>query len=231
MAEHNEREDDIPKTGELIRTPPPLPLAVPTGQQKTLRRILSRLSIWPFSNRRYVETLKTAKEVFDARSELGEAIVKHDEIRDRLKHFGTVLERNQEQRDRELFEEKERRRAAENIFTFEEKMQDDKNQIEMEKIKRQQKEQDLEKMAQEERELLLKKKLDELRKPPEPPPKKRTTRAQSEKQKRIADAHKHHESEITRIEKMKVSAKAKTDLEKTAQNELEKEIHKIEQEP
>lgn len=231
MAEDNEREDDTPKSGPVIRGGAPLPVVAPTGQQKTLRRILSKLSGWPFSNRRYVETLKSAKEVFEARNELGEAVVKHEEIRDRLKHFGTVLERNQEQRDRELFEEKERRRAAENIFKFEEKMQDDKNQIEMEKIKRQQKEQDLEKMAQEERELLLKKKLEELRKPPEPPPKKRTTRARSEKQKLRAGAHKHHESELERIAAMKGTAKAKKDLIQAAENDLEQELEKIEKMP
>ena len=215
-----------PKSGQLIQKGAPLPLVAPTGQERTLYRLLRRLSTFPFFNRRYVESLKSAKEVFDAKSDLGEAIGRHQEIRDRLKHFGTVLERNREEQSRQLFEEKERRRAAENTFKFEEKMQDTKNKLEREEIK-------IREMEQQKRKLQLAKELNELKKPPpEPePPKKRSPRARSEKQKRVADAHKHHESEIERIEKMKVSAKAKTDLKKTAENELEKEIHKIEQEP
>ena len=234
MADDDDkRKDPEPKTGVLIQAPQPLPLVTPTGQQKTLRRILSKLSTWPFGNRRYVETLKSATEVFEARTELGEAVVKHDEIRDRLKHFGTVLARNQEQRNRELFEEKERRRTAENTFKLEETMQDEKNRLKMEDIKRQQREQQIERMEQEKRELLLAKELEELRKPPPSPepPKKPSSRAQSPKQKERTAAHKRYESEMERIDKMKGAAKTKMELVKTAANDLEKELAQIDPEP
>jgi hypothetical protein len=215
-----------PKSGQLIQKGAPLPLVAPTGQEGTLYRLFRRFSTFPFFNRRYVESLKSAKEVIDAKSDLGEAIGRHQEIRGQLKDLGTTLERGREERSRQLFEEKERRRAAENIFKFEEKMQDTKNKLEREEIKKRE-------MEQQKRKLQLAKELNELKKPPsEPePPKKKTTRGRSEKQKHIADAHKSYEKEIERIEKMKVTAKTKTDLKTTAANELEKEIQKIENEP
>lgn len=228
MSDDDEREDSAPKTGELIRKDAPLPIVAPTGQQKTLRRILSKLSIWPFNNRMYVKALKTAKEVFDARNELGEAIGKHEEIQDRLKHFEDILARGREERSRQLYEEKERRRAAENIFNFEQTMQKEKNRQKKEEVA-------IQGMEQEKRALLLKKELDELRQPPPPPPeppKKPSSRARSEKQKLREMAYKRYEKEIERIEAMKnATPKTKVELKKTAQNELEEELQKIDPMP
>jgi hypothetical protein len=226
-----ERKGDAPKTGTLIRGGAPLPLVKPTGQQRTLYRLFARLSTFPFFNRKYVESLKTAKEVFDAKSELGEAIGKHQEIRERLKDFGTVLERGREERSRQLYEEKERRRAAENTFKHEERMQDDKNELKIEEVKRQQKEQQIQRMEQEKRELLLAKELEELRKPPPEPPKKTTTRGRSPKQKLRESILKRYEKEIARIGAMEATAKLKGTLTKAAEAEKEEELEKIESMP
>ncbi len=221
-------EDPAPKTGVVIQKGTPLPLVPPTGQERTLYRLLRRLSTFPFFNRRYVESLKSAKEVFDAKSDLGQAIGRHQEIRDRLKHFGTVLETKGEERQRELYEEKERRRAAENIFKFEEEMQDEKNRQAAEAL-------EITGMQQRKTKAALQKEIDEIAKPPPPPeqePKKKTTRGRSAKQKARDDAQKKYESEIARIEKdKKLSAEAKEDLKKSAAKDREVELEKIDKMP
>jgi hypothetical protein len=231
MSDDDKRKDPEAKSGELIRGGASLPLVRPTGQQRTLYRLFARLSTFPFFNKKYVESLKTAKEVVDAKSELGEAIGKHAEIRDRLKDFGTVLERGREERSRQLYEEKERRRAAENIFKHEEQMQDDKDELKIEEIKRQQKEQQIQRMEQEKRELLLAKELEELRKPPPEPPKKKMTRGRSPKQKLRESVLKRYEKETARIGAMEATAKLKATLTKAAEAEKEEELEKIEKMP
>jgi hypothetical protein len=68
--------------------------------------------------------------------------------------------------------------------------------------------------------------------PPEPePPKKKTTRARSPKQKLREAARKRYDNEIARIEKKKASAETKAELTKTAKNELEEELQRIENMP
>jgi len=67
-----------------------------------------------------------------------------------------------------------------------------------------------------------------LQKPPREQPKKKTTRGRSEKQKLREKAQKRYESEITRIEGLKATAKAKAVLTKSAAVELEEEMEKIE---
>jgi hypothetical protein len=177
-----EREDDAPKTktGQLIPGRAPLPLVRPTGLQRTLYRLFDRLSIFPSFNRSYVKSLKTATEVFEAKNALGKAIGEHQEIRDRLKHFGDILERRREERKRELFEEKERRRAAENTFKHEKKLQAKKNKQKEEEV-------EVARMKLEKEKAHLYKDIDGLKQPPPPPPepeKKTKSRARSGKQKR-----------------------------------------------
>jgi hypothetical protein len=233
MSDDDKREESEAKSGQLIPGTAPLPLVAPTGQQRTLARLLSMLSTWPLRNRAYVEKLKTAKEVYEARHELAEAIEKHGDIRERLKDFGTTRDRGREERRRLLYEEKERRRAAENIFHHEVKMQDENNRQKEEEIKRQQEEQKIQRMEQEERELLLARELEELRKPPpEPEPAKNTTRGRSPKQKARDDAEKQYEQEVARIEKdRKLSAQAKQDLTKSAAKDREVELETIDKMP
>jgi hypothetical protein len=223
MSDDDKRKDPEAKSGELIRPGPPLPVAAPTGLQRTLYRLFARLSTFPSFNRRYVESLKTAKEVFEAKNELGEAIGKHQEIRDRLKNFGTVLERSREERSRQLFEEKERRRAAENMFKHEKKMQAKKNRQKEEEV-------EIERMEQELRKARLIKLLDELTQPPPPSPEpaKKTT----SKQKLRERAYTRRDREIEKIEAMKkATPETRADLKKAAEKELEEELEKIDKMP
>lgn len=164
-----ERKGGAPKTGKLIPKGATLPPARVTGEHRTLYRLFARLSTLPFFNRKYVKSLKTAKEVYDAKSDLGEAIGRHGEIRERLKDFGTVLERGREERSRQLFEERERRRAAENTYNLESKMQKERNRQVEEAL-------EIEGMKIKKENMELQQKLDELKTPPtapEPPKKKR----------------------------------------------------------
>jgi hypothetical protein len=84
-------------------------------------------------------------------------------------------------------------------------MMDPQNKLKLEELKRQQKEQQIQRMEQDKRELLLAKELEELRRPPPAakPPKKATTLGQSEKQKLLARAYTRRDREIERIEAMK----------------------------
>lgn len=167
-----ERKGGAPKTGKLILKGAPLPPARVTGEHRTLYRLFARLSTLPFFNRKYVKSLKTAKEVYDAKSDLGEAIGRHQEIRERLKDFGTVLERGREERSRQLFEEREGRRAAENTHNLGRKMQEEQNRQKEKALK-------IGGMKQEKEEIELQKELDELKKPPPAP--------EPSKKKRVAD--------------------------------------------
>jgi hypothetical protein len=67
------------------------------------------------------------------------------------------------------------------------------------------------------------------RAPPPEPAKKTTSRARSEKQKLRERAYTRRDKEIEKIEAMKkASPKAKADLKKAAENELEEELERIE---
>jgi hypothetical protein len=230
----DEKDDDPEPKGELMRREPPLPLAARTGQQRTIDWLLSRLSRWPFRNRGYAESLKTAREVIEEQTRLEETIVGHGKTRGKLNDLETILAQDRLQRKRELLEEQRRLSAVLNETMLEGEMQDDKNELKMEEVKRQQKEQRIQRMEQEKRELLLVKELEELRKPPpapEPPPKKKMTRGRTEKQKLREDVITRYEKEIARIDAMKKSDKAKATLKKAAEAEKEKEMAEIENMP
>jgi hypothetical protein len=67
MADDEKDEDPKPK-GELMRREPPLPLAARTAKHRTIDRLLSLISIWPFRNRRFAESLETATNVIKKQS-------------------------------------------------------------------------------------------------------------------------------------------------------------------
>jgi hypothetical protein len=178
MTDDEKDEDPAPKSGKLMPREPPLPLTAGKGEQRTIDWLLSRLSRWPFRNRTYVEALKTAKEVLEARKELGKTYVEHEEIRDDVRDLPTTIAQRRLQRLRKYFEEERQFTAVLNDSKMDLKMMDEKNALQMEEIKRQQREQNIQRMEQEKREALLAKELEELKKPPPPPepPKKKTTR-------------------------------------------------------
>jgi hypothetical protein len=232
MADDKKDEDPPPKSGQVIRGGAPLPLTVGTGEQRTVDWLLSRLSRWPFNNRLYAKSLKAAKEVLEARKELGKTYIEHEEIRDDVRDLPTTIAQRRLKRLREYFEEERRFTAVLNDSRVDLKVMDDKNELQMEEIKRQQKEQQIQRMEQEKRELLLAKELEELRKPPPEPLKKKTARGRSPKQKRREEVLTKYEKEIERIEALKkLTVKAKADLKKAAVEEKEEELQKIEDMP
>jgi hypothetical protein len=233
MADDKKDEDPALKRGEVIRRgEPPLPLATRTGQQRTLDWLLSRLSRWPFSNRAYVQSLKTAQEVIGEQTKLEETIIGHGKTRAKLNDLGTIIAQDKLQRRREFLEEQRRLSAVLNETMLDGEMVDQKNKLQMEELKRQQREQRIQRMEQEKREVLLVKELEELKKPPDPePPKKKTTRGRTEKQKKQEEVLNRYDKAMARIDAMKKSDKTKATLRKAAEAEREKKMAEIENEP
>jgi hypothetical protein len=88
MTDENNAED-----GELIRRgEAPFPAPARTAKHRTVDWLLSRLSRWPFSNRLYVKSLKTAQEVIQERTKLEEAIIGHGRTRGRYTMPRAVVE-------------------------------------------------------------------------------------------------------------------------------------------
>lgn len=223
----DEREDPATKSGELMRKEVPLPLAARTGKERTMHWLLSRISRWPFRNRGYVESLKTAREVIEEQTKLEETIVGHGKTRGKLMDLETILIQDRLQRRSELLEEQRRLSAVVNETMLEGEMVDAKNRLKKREVK-------IQDMELEMKERRLKKEMDDFNKPPPAPEpaKKTTTRGRAEKQKLREDVLRRYENENTRIEAMKnATAKVKAVLTKAATNELEEELEKIETMP
>lgn len=186
------------------------------------------LSIWPFRNRAFTESIETATKVIEKQTELEETIIKHGRTRGRLNDLEITLAQDRLQRRREFIEEQGKFSAALNASMLDGELMERRNKMKKEDLT-------IEEIEQKTRKAKAKKDLEELTKPVAPPPepaKKATSRARSEKQKRRADAYKRYEKEIARIEaEEKLSADAKRDLKNAARSELEKELEKIEKMP
>jgi hypothetical protein len=222
MADENNAED-----GELIQrgeAPPPAPAR--TAKHRTVDWLLSRLSRWPFSNRLYVKSLKTAQEVIQERTKLEEAIIGHGRTRGRLNDLGLTLEQEHLQRRREFLEEQNRLSTTLNESILEGEMMDQKNKLKKGEVKMQQEEQEIQRMDQQKRKLKVKRELEDLQKPPPEPA------AQPNKRKLREDAYKHFDKEVKRVDAMKkATAERKTDLKNAARSDLEKELERIDRMP
>jgi hypothetical protein len=219
-----------PSGGALIggRAPTP-PAPARTAKGRTIDRLLSMLSIWPFRNKAFVRSLETAQEVVEKQNKLEETIIQHGRTRERLNDLEITIAQDRLQRRREFIEERDRFSASLNDSMLDGELMERRN-------KKKKKELTIEEIELKTRKARAKKEFEDFTKPVAPPPpepgKKTTSRARSEKQKRRADAYKHYEKEIVRIEAEEgLSAKAKADLKKAAQNELEQELEKIEKMP
>jgi ATP-dependent Lon protease len=211
---------DTPKTGELMPQGaggPPAP--APRAKNRTVERLLSMLSIWPFRNRAFLKSLETAQEVIEKQNKLEETIIQHAHTRDRLSDLEITLAQGRYERRRALLEEQQRYSEASNASKLQQEMRDQHNKLKRQALT-------IEQMEQDKRELQLKKELEELSKPPSEPPKPKKT-ARSEKQKRIERARKRYDKELERIEAMTASPETKTALRQAANIEYEEEVEKI----
>lgn len=228
MADDKKDEDPATKSGEVIRRPP-LPLGpARTTKVRTLDRLLSMLSIWPFRNRAFAESLDTATKVIEKQNELEETIIKHGRTRGRLNDLEITLAQDRLQRRREFTEEQGKFSAALNNSMLDGELMDRRNKIKKEDLT-------IEEIEQKTRKAKAKKEFEDFTKPVAPPPsepKKKTTRGRSPKQKDRDDAQKRYEKEIARIEAMRGrTAEAKEDLKKSAAKDREVELEKIDKMP
>jgi hypothetical protein len=74
MADENNAEDPA-QSGELIRRGAPPTPAPRTAKHRTIDRLLSMLSIWPFRNKAFAKSLETAQEVMEKQTKLEETIL------------------------------------------------------------------------------------------------------------------------------------------------------------
>jgi hypothetical protein len=219
----NTKGKDTPKTGELMpQGAGGVPAPAPRAKNRTVERLLSMLSIWPFRNRAFLKSLETAQEVIEKQNKLEETIIQHAHTRDRLNDLEITLAQGRYERRRMLLEEQQRYSEASNASKLQQEMRDQHNKLKRQALT-------IEQMEQDKRKLQLKKELEELSKPPSEPPKpKKTTRGgRSEKQKRIERARKRYDKELERIEAMTASSETKTALRQAATIEYEEEVEKI----
>jgi hypothetical protein len=216
----NTKGKDTPKTGELMpQGAGDLPVRAPRAKNRTVERLLSMLSIWPFRNRAFLKSLETAQEVIEKQNKLEETIIQHAHTRDRLSDLEITLAQGRYERRRALLEEQQRYSEASNASKLQQEMRDQHNKLKRQALT-------IEQMEQDKRALQLKKELEELSKPPTEPPKPKKT-ARSEKQKRIERARKRYDKELERIEAMTASPETKTALRQAANIEYEEEVEKI----
>jgi hypothetical protein len=234
MVEEAAMKDDRPMKmtrvveGEVVRGG-----SVPV-QRRTLTRLVSRLSTFPFFNRMSKRAIDSATEVFEAQTRLGQALSENQRMGARLDDMPTIIaddsaarKRDFETREAERLEAAARRARAQ--AAYEERFTD-------KQISQQTKDQavKLNKIAEVDLDIQLYNKMKEfesLQKPPPEPPKKKTTRGRSEKQKLREKAQKCYETEVARIEGMNATAKTKANLIKAEAQELEKKMEEIEKMP
>jgi hypothetical protein len=227
MADDDDEKSLAPSSsGELIPKGAPLPAR--TAKGRTLDRLLSMLSIWPFRNRAFTESIETATKVIEKQTELEETIVKHGRTRGRLNDLKITLAQDRLQRRREFIEERGKFSAALNDSMLDGELMKRKNKMKKEDLT-------IEEIEQKTRKARAKKEFEEFTKPVAPPPSepaKKTTRGRSPKQKARDDAQKRYERESARIEKdKKLSAEAKADLKKSAAKDREVELEKVDKMP
>jgi hypothetical protein len=179
-----------------------------------LAGFFSRLSRWPFRNRRYLRSLKTAQEVLEAQKQLRKTYHEHEEIRGQVQDLPITIGKQRMQRIREYFAE-ERQLIREVSDSVEEgKMR--KGETELRQIE------------QEKKLLRARKERDELQNPPpaSAPPQP------EDKIKLLERAYAKRDSAIKRIDKLRnATPQSKRDLKKAAENALEKEVQRIEAMP
>jgi hypothetical protein len=204
MADDNRGGNPEPESGDLIRRGEPLPPApARTAKERTLGRLLSMLSIWPFRNKAFAKSLETAQEVVEKQNKLEETIIQHGRTRGRLNDLELTLAQDRLQRQREFLEEQNRLSATLNDTMLEGDMMKKKNKMKKGELT-------IQEIEQKKRLLQAKKELEVLQQPPPPPPPPRPPgRGQSEKQKRRKQAIKRYNREIQRIEAMTVTDKQK----------------------
>lgn len=224
MTDDNNAQDPAERSGEVIRVGE-APASVPV-QTGTIGWLFSRLSRWPFRNRRYLRSLKTAQEVLEARKQLRKTYIEHEEIRGQVQDLPITIGKQRLQRIREYFAEERQLTTELNDTVVEGKTRDEKNKLKQGEVKRQQTEQEIQQMEQEMRQLRARKQLDELQNPPPPAP------PPEDKKKLLERAYARRDRAIKRIEKLtNATPQTKRDLKKAAENALEKEVQRIEAMP
>jgi hypothetical protein len=89
MADDTNTRDPAAESGELIPRGTPLPPR--TAKGRTIDRLLSKLSIWPFRNRLFTKSLETAQEVIEKQTKLEETVIQHGRTRGRLNDLEITL--------------------------------------------------------------------------------------------------------------------------------------------
>jgi len=105
--------EEKPIKGELIRAPAP---GYPSSVYKTLHRLISRLSVFPFFNRFSKRALDSAREVIEAQNKLGQTLIEHQRTSDKLRDIGTILKTDRVRRAAEQQEAEVRRANAERAY-------------------------------------------------------------------------------------------------------------------
>jgi len=154
---NNTKGKDRPKTGELMpQGAGDLPARAPRAKNRTVHRLLSMLSIWPFRNRAFLKSLETAQEVIEKQNKLEETIIQHAHTRDRLSDLEITLAQGRYERRRALLEEQQRYSEASNASKLQQEMMDQYNKLKRQALT-------IEQMEQDKRALQLKKELEERR--------------------------------------------------------------------
>lgn len=113
MAETPEEDAREPIEGQVITgegtgkekgEKSPVPVRPQTRAGKTLQRLLSFVSRFPFRNRTYLRAIKSATGVVEAQTNLKEAYIKHQETKGRLQDVGVITGKQRAQRIQEWTE-------------------------------------------------------------------------------------------------------------------------------
>jgi hypothetical protein len=221
-------KDERIHTGELLK-----PGEREKSSQGGLLTTLASSMRWSWVSRLWARRTDDFRSMLEAENKLTDVTKDYLRKEDELRNIEKIL--NADRAERNARENEAKTQAANAERAYKERFQDNtisqkRKDHEIKRLDIEEERIENERVEEEIRRVKNEKQLEELRKPPEPP-KKKTTRGRSEKQKLRAAVVKRYETEITRIEGMKATAKAKATLIKAAEAEKEAELEKIEKEP
>jgi hypothetical protein len=228
MADDNRTEDSEPVSGELMPTHRNIPNVT---TRNPLRRLFDQLFRLPLLNRRQKKSFEAQREMVEAATKLGDAIIDHHRTRDRLLNMQTILDTDHDQRLQERIEARNRLNDAlqeHEAWKQKQKIARTNKDIEV-------KQADLKKKYEVERqELEYMKSIAELKKQlaaleaPSPAPARTRAHGRSERQKQIDRAHRRLDKELEKIETMNATPAHKEALRRSARREYEEEVERIE---
>lgn len=221
------RDADESVSGELMRRK--------EGRVPVVRALFATLSRLPFKNFWQRKKIASMREVIKEEKQFADDFVDHQRSVNRLLNVRTIIRQDNAEIESQAIEAENRLAAAkreEAARKKEDAIFKHKKAFEAAQSRMRSKyDLEIQDIEYQKRLHTLTKELEELQRPPPQPEEEPTGRGTSKKQKLRERAYAKRDSEIKRIDRKRVSPETKEALKRTAENELEEELRRIDEMP